>query len=177
MTIQIIIGDITDRQDDAIVNAANSSLLAGSGVCGAIHKVAGTELEIACKQIGGCATGKAVITPGFNLKAKHVIHAVGPRWSDGTRGEPALLEECYHSIFTVMRECGLETISLPAIGIGIGIGIYRYPLVAATEIVVRVAKEYDSTERMITLVCFNEELKCAYKDALTEVSVSRLSPL
>ena len=119
------------------------------------------------------ATGKAVITPGFNLKAKHVIHAVGPRWWDGTRGEPALLEGCYHSIFTVMRECGLKTISLPAISTG----IHRYPLAPAARIALKVAKEYDSTERMITFVYFNEELKCVYKDALTEVSVSRVYPL
>lgn len=163
MTIEIITGDITEQPVDAIVNAANESLLAGGGVCGAIHRAAGPEMEIACRSLGRCPTGSAVITPGFRLKAKHVIHAVGPRWLGGARGEPELLESCYRSVFDIVEARGLRSVALPAISTG----IYNYPLEAATTVAVKVAREYDSRlGAAIMFICFGSEAAQTYLEQM-----------
>lgn len=162
MTISILKGDITVQQVDAIVNSANPSLLAGGGVCGAIHKAAGPELEIACKAIGRCGVGAAVITPAFNLLAKFVIHAVGPRWLDGTRGEPELIEQCYASIFRLVAQNDFRSVAIPSISTG----IYHYPLDAAVDIAIRMARQNDEAERLIQFICFDDDTRRAYEAAL-----------
>lgn len=162
MTIKILKGDITRQTVDAIINSANPSLLAGGGVCGAIHRVAGPKLEAACKEIGRCSTGAAVITSAFELPAKFVIHAVGPRWLDGTRGEPELLERCYESIFRLAAENELRSLAIPSISTG----IYHYPLDAAAEIAIRVASKHDRPEILIEFICFDDETLGAYRSAL-----------
>ena len=128
--IKIVRGDITQQITAAIVNAANTHLIAGSGVCGAIHRVAGPNLERDCRKIGECPVGEARITAAYDLPCEHVIHAVAPRYWDGTRGEPELLMRCYQSIFELTAEHGIDSVSIPAIGTG----IYRYPIEEATEI-------------------------------------------
>jgi O-acetyl-ADP-ribose deacetylase (regulator of RNase III) len=162
MTISILKGDITRQCVDVIVNSANPSLLAGGGVCGAIHKASGPELEVACKAIGRCNAGAAVITPAFNLPAKCVIHAVGPRWLDGMRGEPERLEQCYESIFQLVAENDFLSVAIPSISTG----IYHYPLIAAAEIAIRVARRNDEVKRLIQFICFNDETLRAYEAAL-----------
>lgn len=161
MGISIIKGDITLQQVDAIVNSANPSLLAGGGVCGAIHKAAGPELEAACKAIGRCGVGAAVITPAFNLPAKFVIHAVGPRWLDGTRGEAELLEQCYDGIFRLVAGNDFLSLAMPSISTG----IYHYPLNAAAEIAMRVARKNDKAKRSIQFVCLDDDTLRAYEAA------------
>ena len=162
MTINTLKGDITRQSVDAIVNSANPSLLAGGGVCGAIHKAAGHELETACKLIGRCSVGYAVVTPAFGLPAKFVIHAVGPRWLDGNRGEPELLERCYESIFSLAAEKDLQSLAIPSISTG----IYHYPLNAAAEIAIRVAQRHDRPERLVQFICFDDATLEAYQTAL-----------
>ena len=157
----VICADITTQSADAIVNSAHTSLLAGSGLSGLIHRAAGPELELACKDIGGCLTGSAVLTPGFKLAAKHVIHAVGPRWLGGTRGEAELLERCYHSVFDLAVAHGLRTVCSPSISTG----IYRFPLEEASLIAARVAKAYQSSIE-ICFVCYDEVTAEGYRDAL-----------
>src|SRR5437899_3924419 len=131
MNIEVIGGDITAEVVDAIVNAANQALAGGGGVDGAIHRAAGRrELQAACAAIGGCATGDAVATPGFALATKWIIHAVGPRYRDGTRGEPELLASCYRRSLEVADELDAKSIALPAISTG----IYGYPRETAAEI-------------------------------------------
>ena len=159
----VICADITTQSADAIVNSAHTSLLAGSGLSGLIHRAAGPELELACKEIGGCQTGSAVLTPGFKLAAKHVIHAVGPRWLGGTRGEAELLERCYHSVFDLAVAHGLRTVCTPSISTG----IYRFPLDQASLIAARVAKAYQSSLE-ICFVCYDEGTAEAYRDALRD---------
>jgi len=157
----VICADITTMSADAIVNSAHTSLLAGSGLSGLIHRAAGPELEMACKQIGGCPTGSAVLTSGFNLAAGHVIHAVGPRWFGGSRGEAELLERCYHSVFGLAVAHGLRTVCSPSISTG----IYRFPLDEASLIAARVAKVYLSRLE-ICFVCYDEVTAAAYKDKI-----------
>lgn len=128
--ITIIQGDITQLAVDAIVNAANSSLLGGGGVDGAIHRAAGPALVDACRRLGGCPTGEVRLTPGFNLAATHVIHAVGPVWHGGDAGEPQLLASCYQQALALCSRHQLSTIAFPAISCG----IYGYPLELATEV-------------------------------------------
>ncbi|RMF75941.1 MAG: O-acetyl-ADP-ribose deacetylase [Planctomycetota bacterium] len=139
--IEVVRGDITKLDVDAIVNAANERLAGGGGVDGAIHRAAGKEqLQAACRQLGGCPTGDAKITPGFNLPARYIVHTVGPVYSGGSRGEPELLASCYRRSLEIARENGVRTLAFPAISTG----VYGYPFEAATEIAMRtVAADLD----------------------------------
>ena len=159
--IKIIRGDITSQPTDAIVNAANTYLLAGSGVCGAIHRVAGSELERECREIGDCPTGEARITDAYELPCKHVIHAVAPRYWDGTRGESKFLTRCYQSIFSLTEKHGIKSISIPAIGTG----IYRYPVKEATEIAFDMALVAQKKQNLsVEFVCFDENTATVYEE-------------
>lgn len=159
-------GDITKLQVDAIVNAANTSLLGGGGVDGAIHRGAGPELLAACRKLGGCATGDAKATPGFRLPAKWVFHAVGPVWNGGTRGEPERLAGCYRRALELAREHAAKSIAFPAISTG----IYGYPRRPAAEIAVRVCREMADAcgvER-VEFCCFDEGTAEIYEQLLFE---------
>jgi O-acetyl-ADP-ribose deacetylase (regulator of RNase III) len=162
MPISSFIGDITTQHFDAIVNSANPLLIAGGGVCGAIHRAAGPELEAACRKIGKCEVGSAVITPAFNLPSQFVIHAVGPRWLDGTRNEPELLKNCYKSIFLIAAKNGIKSIAIPSISTG----IYHYPREAAAEIAVHAANAYAPPSMDIKFVCFDAETLNNYMQAI-----------
>lgn len=151
--IEVLQGDITQIEVSAIVNAANSSLLGGGGVDGAIHRAAGPQLLDACRPLGGCETGDAKLTPGFNLPARYVIHTVGPIWNGGDDNEAALLESCYRKCFEVALANGIDSIAFP----GISTGVYGFPKQQATEIAIAVMQEYaDHFERIIAC-CFSED--------------------
>ncbi|WP_126453482.1 O-acetyl-ADP-ribose deacetylase [Sulfuriflexus mobilis] len=145
--------DITTLKVDAIVNAANNSLLGGGGVDGAIHQAAGPELLRFCHQLNGCETGEAKITPGFYLPAKWVIHTVGPVWQGGGEGEAALLESCYRRSLQLALQYEVKTIALPSISTG----VYGYPKQQAAEIAVRVMREYAGHFEEIIACCYSEE--------------------
>jgi len=163
--ITILRADITSLAVDAIVNAANSSLLGGGGVDGAIHRAAGPDLVAECRLLHGCKTGQAKITRGYRLPARHVIHTVGPVWKDGLRDEPALLASCYQACFTLARQHDLKTLAFPAISCG----IFHFPIERAAEIAVReTLAELDRNPALdnITFACFNEPIFAAYQRLL-----------
>ena len=166
-TIEVVQGDIVAMAVDAIVNAANTALASGGGVSGAIHKAAGPELAEACHELEGCPTGEARITQGFDLPAEHVIHAVGPRWKDGTHGEPVLLASAYRSAFDLAAEYGLRSIALPAISAG----SYGYPVDEVAKIAVREAREASKRSKdlaRVIFVCSSENVRRAFEVALAE---------
>jgi len=156
--------DITRETVDAIVNAANSALARGGGVCGAIFSAAGPDLDGACAELGGCPTGDAKATPGFRLPARWIIHAVGPVWHGGDAGEPDLLASAYRRSLAVADEIGARSVAFPAISTG----IYGYPLEAATGVAVRTCQSADTNVDVIRFVCFDERTLAAYRDALAD---------
>ena len=163
MILELHPGDITGLAVDAIVNAANDQLLPGGGVCGAIHRKAGPRLAEACAAIGHCPTGSAVITPGFDLPARFVIHAVGPVWQGGARGEPALLAGAYRRALELCAEQQLDSVAFPAISTG----IYGYPLADATRVAVATLRAWPGPRpgRAIFAV-FGAAAEAAYRAAL-----------
>ena len=152
--LQTVLGDITKQSVDAIVNAANCSLLGGGGVDGAIHRAAGPELLAECRTLHGCETGQAKITKGYRLPAKHVIHIPGPVWHGGNNGEAELLASCYRSCLTLASENGCQTVDFPSISTG----VYHFPLDKAAAIASKTIKEYldahPEIER-VRMVCFD----------------------
>ena len=166
--VEIIQGDITKQEVDAIVNAANTSLLGGGGVDGAIHGAAGPELLEETKKIGGCPTGEARSSNGYRLPAKWVIHTVGPVWGGGNRGEEELLASCYRNSFKLARELGVKSIAFPSISTG----AYRFPIERATEIALEETKIFLETDKDLTkvvFVCFGEKVLRIYKDVFKRI--------
>ncbi len=162
--IEIVQGDITRLEVDAIVNAANSALLGGGGVDGAIHRAAGPELLEACRPFGGCPAGEARITPGFNLPARWVIHTVGPVWYGGKAGEAELLRSCYENSLALAREKDVKTIAFPAISTG----VYGYPKRKAAEIALNVMLAAQGFDQIIAC-CFSAEDAELYREQLKEL--------
>jgi O-acetyl-ADP-ribose deacetylase (regulator of RNase III) len=161
-TLEVVQGDITREAVDAIVNAANSGLARGGGVCGAIFSAAGPELDGACAELGGCPTGDAKATPGFRLPARWIIHAVGPVWHGGDSGEPELLASAYRRSLAVADEIGARSVAFPAISTG----IYGYPLDAATTIAVRTCRDAETDVNLFRFVAFDDRTLAAYQLAL-----------
>ena len=170
--IQIIQGDITKQAVDAIVNAANCSLLGGGGVDGAIHRAAGPELLAECRTLNGCATGQAKITKGYRLPAKYVIHTPGPVWHGGSHGEAELLASCYRSCLTLAREHDCKTVDFPSISTG----VYHFPLEQAAEIAISTIAAFLETApelQQVRMVCFDARTKAHYDQALARLEGSK----
>jgi O-acetyl-ADP-ribose deacetylase (regulator of RNase III) len=168
--IQIVPGDITHERTDAIVNAANESLLGGGGVDGAIHRAAGPELLEACRALGGCPTGEARLTRGYLLPAKWIIHTVGPFWWGGNDGENELLARCYRSVFRVAADHAIASLAFPSISTG----AYRFPLDRAAEIALREIERALDANPSVTLariVCFDNATEEAYRKASAGLGV------
>ena len=161
----MVLGDITEQDVDAIVNAANSSLLGGGGVDGAIHRAAGPDLLEHCRRLGGCATGQAKATPGFRLTARWVIHTVGPVWRGGGHGEPELLASCYRESLARADELEATSLAFPAISTG----IYGYPVGPAAAIAVETVRSTSTDVAEVRFVCFSEESWRAH-DAVVRAS-------
>jgi O-acetyl-ADP-ribose deacetylase (regulator of RNase III) len=163
--IAVIVGDITRQRVDAVVNAANTTLLGGGGVDGAIHRAAGPELLAECRTLGGCATGQAKITRGYKLPAKWIIHTVGPVWRGGNHDEDELLASCYRSCFALVEQHGIKTVAFPSISTG----AYGFPMDRAARIAVRETNDFlernQSVEKVI-LVCFGANAFEIHKAAL-----------
>lgn len=167
--IDTLLGDITTVRADAIVNAANCTLLGGGGVDGAIHRAAGPQLLAECRTLNGCETGRAKITGGYCLPARYVIHTPGPIWRGGGHGERALLASCYRSCMALAAEYGCRSVAFPSISTG----VYRFPLelaapIAAAAVSACLSEEGNSVQH-VTFVCFSQEVKDAYDAALADV--------
>jgi O-acetyl-ADP-ribose deacetylase (regulator of RNase III) len=165
--IAVVEGDITKQSVDVIVNAANTTLLGGGGVDGAIHRAAGPELLEECRTIGGCSTGEARITRGYRLPAKWVIHTVGPVWRGGNSGEDELLANCYRNCFRLMEENNLRSVAFPSISTG----AYGFPMERAARIAIRETLaffERNITVQKVLLVCFGESARLTHEKALRE---------
>ena len=166
--LSIVKGDIVKMKTDAIVNAANTSLLGGGGVDGAIHRAAGPELLAEYETLNGCRTGEAKITKGYKLKAKYVIHTPGPIWRGGKWGEEELLANCYKNCLALAKEHGVKTIAFPSISTG----VYRFPVGQAAKIAVGEILNFlnqDDSIEQVTIVCFDDKTKEYYVDALAEL--------
>ena len=166
--LTVFLGDITTLQVDAVVNAANESLLGGAGVDGAIHRAAGPKLLEECRTLGGCPTGEARLTGGYDLPAAHVVHTVGPVWRGGGQGEDALLAACYRNCFAIAEEHGFRTIAFPAISAG----AYGFPLDRAAAIAVTETLEFLARNRSVdtvTLACFSDRAYRLYLDTVKDL--------
>jgi O-acetyl-ADP-ribose deacetylase len=162
--LEATLGDITVEQVDAVVNAANAQLVGGGGVDGAIHRAAGAaQLHAACHAIGGCAPGSAVVTEGFQLPARWIIHTVGPVWRGGTRQEAQTLASCYRSCLMVAKEVGAKSVAFPAISTG----VYGYPAAEAATIAVTTVRETHSDIELVRFVAFDESTWALYLDLLS----------
>jgi len=163
--VSVVLGDITEQRVDAIVNAANTSLLGGGGVDGAIHRAAGPELLRECRSLGGCETGQAKLTKGYRLPAKYVIHTVGPVWREGKAGEDELLSRCYHNSLALAELNGMKSIAFPSISTG----AYGFPIKRAAQIAISTVSKYLSSPTKIEeaiFVCFSKSDYDVYKSLL-----------